>query len=83
MYVISALAVTATFGAPTGTPVNGQKLILRIYDNGTQRTLNWNAIYNTAGVTLPTTTTVGKYTYVGLLYNSTSVKWTAVAVNIG
>ncbi len=28
IFIITALAEAATFGAPTGTPLNGQKLII-------------------------------------------------------
>ncbi len=79
-YTVTALAQSATFGAPTGTPTDGQGLIIRILDNGTARTLAWNAIYTAIGVTLPTTTTLSKYTYVGCIYNSTSTKWDVIAV---
>jgi hypothetical protein len=71
MYIITALAETATFGAPTGSPVQGQKLIVRIKDNGTSRTLNYNGVYRAVGTTLPTTTTANKVIYLGFLYNST------------
>lgn len=77
---ITALAGNATFGAPTGTPTNGQPLIIRIKDNGTARTLAWNAIYRAVGTVLPTTTIVSKTLYVGCVYNSTDTKWDVVAV---
>lgn len=78
-YNVTALAAGATFGAPTGTPTNGQKLTLRIKDNGTARTLAFNAIYRAVGITLPSTTVISKTTYVGLIYNSADTKWDAVA----
>lgn len=80
MYTVTALAQAATIAAPSGTPVNGQKLLLRLLDNGTARALTWNSIYVSRGATLPTTTTLSKYTYVGLIYNSTASKWDCVAV---
>jgi len=79
-YIITALAEAATFGAPTGTPVQGQKLIIRIKDNGTARALSWNAIYRASSdLALPTTTTAGKTMYLGFIYNSTDSKWDFVA----
>jgi hypothetical protein len=57
IYAYTALAAGLTINAPTGTPVDGDKLIFRILDNGTARTLTWNATYTVIGVTLPTTTT--------------------------
>ena len=80
LYTVTALAVGTTFNIPSGTPVNGQKLILRIRDNGTARTIAWNAIFRAIGVTLPSTTTISKTLYVGLIYNITDTKWDALAV---
>jgi len=71
---ITALAEDPTFGAPTGTPVAGDILIIRIKDNGTPRTLSWNAIYRkVAGI--PTITRASKTLYIGFIYNSTDSKW--------
>lgn len=78
-YSITALAEAATVAAPTGTPVNGQKLIIRIKDNGTARALSWNAIYRAMGTPLPTTTVLSKTLYLGFIYNSTDSKWDLVA----
>lgn len=79
-YDITALAVAATIGAPTGTPVDGQKLTIRILDDGTPQTLAWNAIYEVIGTTLPTTTVANKYIYVGCIFNAQSSKWDVVSV---
>jgi len=84
-YDLTALAAGATFAVPAGTPVNGQKLIIRILDNGGAQTLAWNSGaggYISRGATLPTTTVISKYLYVGLIYNSTSGKWECVAVSL-
>lgn len=79
-YTVTALAAGATFGAPTGTPTDGQKLIIRVKDNATARTLAYNAIYRAIGVTLPTTTVISKTLYLGMIYNSADTKWDVVAV---
>jgi len=79
-YQLTALAEAATFAAPSGTPVNGQKLTIRILDNGTGRALSWNAIYRVIGTTLPVTTTASKTIYIGLIYNTADTKWDVVAV---
>jgi len=79
-YNVTALAVTCTFGAPSGTPVQGHKLLLRIKDNSTAQTLAWNAIYRSVGATLPLTTVLGKTMYVGFVYNSTDSKWDCLGV---
>ncbi len=80
VHIITALAAGATFGAPTGTPTQGQQLIIRIKDNGTARSLNWNAIYRAStDLALPTTTVLGKTLYLGFMYNSTDSKWDLLA----
>lgn len=51
MYTVTALAANTTIAAPTGTPTDGQKLIIRIVDAGVRRTttLGVNAIATTNG----------------------------------
>jgi hypothetical protein len=79
-YAYTALAAGLTINAPTGTPVDGNKLIFRILDNGTSRTLTWNATYTAIGVTLPTATTANKMVYVGCIYNAANTRWDVIAV---
>ncbi len=45
VYAYTALAEGLTINAPTGTPLDGDKLIFRLLDNGTSRSLTWNATY--------------------------------------
>ena len=78
---LTAQAVSLTVAAPTGTPVDGNKLVIRILDNGTPQTITWNATYTVIGVTLPTTTTANKMVYIGCVYNSTNTRWDVVAVS--
>lgn len=83
LFVITGLTAAATIAAPTGTPAAGQKLMLRIKDNGTARALTWNAIYKPYGaVVLPTATTAGKSIYVGLIYESVSATWSVIALAV-
>jgi hypothetical protein len=63
----------------TGTPVNGQHLTIRFLDNGTARGITWGASYASRGASLPTTTVISKYLYVGLIWNSTTSTWDCVA----
>lgn len=81
VYILTAQAATAAFAAPTGSPSQGQTLIVRIKDDGTARTISWNAIYRAIGVTLPLTTVISKTLYVGFVYNITDTKWDALAVS--
>ena len=83
LIVIRGLATNLTINAPTGSPSQGQGLVIRIKDNGTTRALTWDAIFRAlSGVTLPTNTTAGKTHYVGMIYNSTDTKWDVQAVNV-
>ena len=80
LYTITALAAAAEFQVPSGTPSNGQSLMIRITDNGTARALTYNAIYRAVGVTLPTTTVISKTIYLGMIYNSSDTKWDVIGV---
>lgn len=78
-----SLTGTSTFAAPSGTPVNGQKLTLRIYAASTQ-TISWTTTstgYRIIGVSLPTSIVGTKTTYVGCIWNSTDLFWDVVAVS--
>jgi hypothetical protein len=82
-YNVTALAVPATIAIPSGTPVDGQKLVIRIEDDGTARALTWTTSaggYRVIGSTLPTTTVATKNLYVGCIYNSLESFWDVVAV---
>lgn len=82
-YSYSALASNLTINAPIGTPVDGTKLIFRILDNGTTRTITWNATFTSmVGVVFTNTyaTTVSKTTYVGCIYNLANTRWDVVAI---
>lgn len=80
VYTVTALAQAATIAAPSGTPTNGQGLILRILDNGTARALTFNAIYRfSTDLPAPTTTVLSKTLYMGFIYNSAATKWDCVA----
>jgi hypothetical protein len=77
--------VTAQAGAlklnnPGGTPVNGQKLIVRIKDNGSPRALTYDTQFRASSdLALPTTTVLGKTLYMGFVYNSADSKWDLLA----
>lgn len=79
-YALTAQAAALTINAPTGTPVDGNKLIFRILDNGTSQTISWNATYTVIGTTLPTATTANKMTYVGCIYNAANTRWDVIAI---
>lgn len=82
LYDVTALAAAATFGAPTGTALNGQYLTIRIKDNATARALSWNAAYVAGGTALPSTTVLSKITEILFQYDTANGlnKWRCIAV---
>lgn len=81
IYTVTALATNATFGAPTGTPTNGQQLLIRITSDATIRTLAWNAIYRAStDFALPTETVASKTIYIQFIYSTAATKWDAVGL---
>lgn len=81
IFTITALAAAITSFTTnlSGTPTEGQKLIIRILDNGTARAITWGASFASRGTTLPTTTVISKYLYVGLIWNSVTSTWDCIA----
>jgi hypothetical protein len=77
---ITALAVAAQLGAPTGTPLDGQRLVVRIKDAGTAKALTYNAVYRAIGVILPTATVANKTFYLTMVYNLADTKWDVIDV---
>lgn len=76
LFILTALAEDPTFGAPTGTPTDGQILRMRIKDNSTVRTLTFNAIYRASSdLALPATTTDDKTLYLEFVFNAADTKW--------
>jgi len=83
---ISALAtnITSMTTNLSGSPVNGQKMIIRIKDDGNARTIAWGASFTAiSNAPLLTSTVAGKTHYTGFIYDSTAAKWVCVAVDPG
>lgn len=77
---ITGLSVNTTIDISTTNAWSGQKIIIRIRDNGTARTIAWNALFRAIGVTLPLTTVPNKLIYVTVIYNGSDLKWDVIAV---
>ncbi len=75
---------TLTANAPSGTPVDGQSLIIRIKSTNVQ-TFAWNAIYRgSTDVVLPTVSSgASKWDYIAFRYHSTDSKWDCLAKALG
>lgn len=78
---VTAQAVPLTIAAPTGTPIDGQVLTVRIRDNGTTRALTWNGAYAAYTSDLPAATVVSMTMIYRFMYNSATVKWDLFAGN--
>ena len=81
VYELSAVA-NATEFSTTGTPTDGQKLIIRFKDAGVAKAITWNSVFVAIGVTAPTTTVAGKWHYVGATYNTAATKWHIIATGV-
>jgi len=79
--IITALAANITSITVSGTPVDGQRLMVRITDNGTARTITWGSSFQSGNATLLSTTVAGKTHHVGLIYDAVKAKWVCVAVD--
>lgn len=74
-----ATAITSMTTNLSGTPVNFQRLLIRIKDNGTARAITWGSSFEARGVALPTTTVISKVLTVGFIYDTVTSKWGCVA----
>jgi hypothetical protein len=77
-----ALTGSSSFSNPSGTPTNGQKLLIRLTAVSVQTISSWSSTsngYRVIGVTLPTSVPAGKTLYVGCIWNSTDSFWDVVA----
>jgi hypothetical protein len=86
-YTVYGLDTALTFSTPTGNPVDGQKLMIRIKDDGNAQTLTWTTgstgAFRAVGVTLPTTTVANKLTYLSCVYNEDYLapRWDVISMS--
>lgn len=80
-YNVTALAAAITMNNPSGTPTEGQMLLMRFKDNGTARAFIWSGSqWRAIGLTLPTTTVISKTMYLGATWNGADSKWDVIAL---
>lgn len=79
IYELNAIA-NATEFTLSGTPTDGQTLIIRYKDAGVAKGLTFTG-FTALGVVIPTTTITSKWCYVGCIYNSAASTWHVVAVS--
>lgn len=81
IFIVTAQAGALKLNNPSGTPTSGQKLIVRIKDDGTARALTYDTQFRASSdLALPTTTVLGKVLYMGFIWNSVDSKWDLLAV---
>lgn len=80
-YRRTAQAAAITITNPTGTPNDGDGLLIEIQDNGTTRAITWGSDYavdSVYGLALPTATVAGKTHFITFIWNAGVSKWVAV-----
>lgn len=75
-----AQAVTSFTTNLSGTPLNGDTLIIDVTDNGTGRALTFGTSFEASTIALPTTTVSFTKLTIGFRWNIATSKWTCVAV---
>ena len=81
LVIITAQAADLVIANPTGTPTEGQALLIRIKDNGTARAVSFGSEYRAIGITLPTTTVLSKTMYLGCVRNVADTKWDVIGLS--
>ena len=74
---ITAIAQAFTIANASGTPVNFQRMVIRIKDNGTPRAITFGSDYTPGGVSLPSITVASKILNLLFSYNTANSlnKW--------
>lgn len=85
-YSLTAQSGALTINADAATaPLNGDRVLFRIKDNGTACALTWTTgsanSFRPIGVTLPATTVASKTMYVSCVYNAADSRWDVLMIN--
>lgn len=81
VYELSAQATALTIANPTGTPNDGDVLVLRIKDSGTSRAITYGTDFtNISGLDSLTATTANKWHVIGAMYNEAVTKWQILSI---
>lgn len=78
VFIVTAQAVAATtISNPSGTPTEGQMLVMRLKDDGSTRNLTWSGSQWSAStdLALPTATSAGKTLFLGFIWDGTANLW--------
>ncbi len=82
MFIVTAQTGALKFNNPSGTPTDGQKLIISVASSTTSaRALTWDTAFGSTTVTLPTTTAATTATLtIGFIWSASKSLWQCVAV---
>lgn len=77
VFIITGLAqaVTSMTTGLTGTPVDGDEIVISFTDNGTGRAITWGTSFEASTVTLPTTTVANARLDSTFRWNAATSKW--------
>lgn len=78
---LTAQATALAINAPSGTPVDGRRLTIRIRDNGTSRGITWAGDYSGYTSDLPVATVVNMTMLYEFVFNSSNNKWDLISGN--
>ena len=82
MFIVTAQAGALKFNNPSGTPTDGQTLIITVASSTTAaRALTWDTAFGATTVALPTTTAATTVTLsIGFIWSASKSLWQCVAV---
>jgi hypothetical protein len=82
--IITAQAGALTINADLGSPYGGKRHLFIFKDDGTARALTFTTgtakSFRAMGRAIPTTTVLGKWIYIGCVYNASSERWDVISV---
>lgn len=80
IFLVTAQTTAIALANPTGTPSDGQKFIVRINTTTGGGAITFGTNFRAStDLVFPSTTTTGKTTYMGFMYNATATKWDMIA----
>lgn len=82
MGAVTAQAGALLVAAPSNPNTEGQRLVIRIRDNGTPRAITWSAVFSAYGATdLPNTTVANRTMIYEFVRNVAINRWELIAGN--
>lgn len=84
IYEQTLQAIGLTIANPTGTPNDGDPIIIRLKDDGTSRALAYGTAWsNVSGLDTLTATVAGKWHYIGAIWNAGTASWQILSISTG